>query len=291
MAFVQPGDTAIDYSPCHYGRSRLTYRGPRRDLSREYLAMLGGTETYGRFVEAPFADLVEERMGLPVANLACPNAGPDMYLCDRGAIEVAGEAHVAVLQVMGAQNLTNRFYTVHPRRNDRFIAATPLLRSIYREVDFTQIHFTRHLVNVLWSHGADRFAPIQAELKLIWVERMLAVLARLPPRRILFWTAAHAPRDLDQAPTDTPSFVDKAMIAMLQSHVEAYVEHVASAEAQAEGVSAMRFLATEESVAAGLPGAAAHREAAEALVPVIEGLMTQKGRRATGSAPPRVAIP
>ena len=150
MAFVHAGDGALDYFPCHYGSSRLTFRGPRRDLSGEYLAMLGGTETYGRFVDRALCGTCGRGdLGIPVANLGCQNAGPDVYLADRPALEVAGAAHLAVLQLTGVTNMTNRYYTVHPRRNDRFIAATPLLRSIYRDVDFTEIHFTRHLMQAL----------------------------------------------------------------------------------------------------------------------------------------------
>lgn len=273
MAFVQPSDGALNYFPCHYGRSRLTYRGPRRDLTGEYLVTLGGSETYGRFVMAPYAALLEERLGVPVANLGCLNAGPDVYLCDRGAIEVAAEAHVAVLQIMGAQNQTNRYYTVHPRRNDRFVAATPLLRTMYREVDFTEIHFTRHLIRVLWALGEQRFAPIRAELKLIWVERMTAILTRLSHRRILFWTADHPPPEADPGPEAEPMFIDRAMIEALIPHATAYVEHVSTAGARAEGLSAMRFLPSEEAVAQGLPGAAVHQEAADRLMPAVERLL------------------
>jgi hypothetical protein len=275
MAFVHAGDGALDYFPCHYGSSKLTFRGPRRDLSGEYLAMLGGTETYGRFVIAPFPALVEEHLGVPVANLACQNAGPDVYLADRATLDVAAEAHLAVVQLGGAQNMTNRYYTVHPRRNDRFIAATPLLRSIYRDVDFTEIHFTRHLMLVLAAKGAERFAPIAAELKGLWVQRMKAVLQRLPQRRVLLWTADHLPPEPGQGDgLDRPPFlIDSQMIAALLPHASAYVEHVSSAAALAEGVQSMRFSPTEEAVAQGLPGGAVHQEAAQALIPVVDRLL------------------
>ena len=273
MAFVHPGDGALDYFPCHYGLSRLTFRGPRRDLSGEYLAMLGGTETQGRFVIAPFPALVEERLGIPVANLGVPNAGPDVYLGDRGVGEVAAGAHLAVLQVLGAQNQTNRFYTVHPRRNDRFVAATPLLRSMYRDVDFTEFHFTRHLIHALWARGPDRFAPVVEELRALWLVRMRGILARLPQRRVLVWTGASAPPDRFGSPGPLPIFVDRPLIEALLPEVSAYVEHVTSPAAAAEGLQAMRFSPAEESAAQELPGAAAHKELAGALAPVIERLL------------------
>lgn len=273
MAFVHPGDGALDYFPCHYGRSRLTFRGPLRDLSREYLVSLGSSETYGRFVVAPYPALVEETLGIPVANLGAPNAGPDVYLGDRGAIEVAAGAHLAIVQVVGAQNMTNRYYTVHPRRNDRFVAATPLLRSMYREVDFTEIHFTRHLIQTLWSRGPDRFAPIAEELRSLWLARMTAILLRLPARRILLWMADHAPPVTAADPTRAPALVDRAMIESIVPHAAAYVEQVASAGAQAEGLRSMRFLPSEERAAHEVPNAAVHHEAARALLPVIDRLL------------------
>jgi Domain of unknown function (DUF6473) len=275
MAFVQPGDGTLDYFPCHYGTSRLTFRGPQRDLTREYLVSLGGTETYGRFVISPYPALVEEVLGIPMANLACQNAGPDVYLSDRAVLDVAAEGHLAVVQLTGAQNLTNRYYTVHPRRNDRFIAATPLLRQLYREVDFTEIHFTRHLIKALASRGPDRFGPIVAEVQALWLQRMKAVLNRLPPRRILLWMADCPPPAAGEIAEGAfaPWLVDQAMIKALMPSATAYVEHIVSPAALKEGVQSMRFSPADEVAAQELPNAAAHQEAADALMPVIERLL------------------
>ena len=274
MAFVRMGDGGLDYFPCQYGASRLMFRGPQRDLTREYIAVLGGSESFGRFVSSPYPALIEEALGLPVANLACQNAGADVYLSDPATLEVATGAHLAVVQVTGAQNLTNRFYTVHPRRNDRFIAASPLLRSMYREVDFTEIHFTRHLVQVLASKGEDRFAPIAEELKALWVHRMTALLDRMPRRVVLLWMADRPPgAEAGVGMISVPWLVDRAMVDALRALTADYVEVVRSVEARAEGVEAMLFTPMDDPAAMGLPGAGAHQEAAMALLPVINRLL------------------
>lgn len=275
MGFLEPEDGAPDYSPCHYGASRLAFRGPRRDLRGEYVAMLGGSETYGRFVAAPFPALVEEGLGIPVANLGCQNAGPDVYLADRPALEVAGDAHLAVVQVTGAQNLSNRYYTVHPRRNDRFIHATPLLRSLYREVDFTGIHFTGHLITVLAGKGPERFAPIAAELRATWLHRMKVLMQHLPKRRVLLWMADQPPPAAGQGGGlgAAPWLIDREMLDELKPLVSAQVEVVTSAAARAEGLRGMWFLPADEAAVRRLPGATAHQEVAQALLPVIKGLL------------------
>lgn len=274
MAFLASGAGALDYFPCRYGGSRLTFRGPKRDLSGDYIVFLGSSESYGPFVPAPFPTLVEERLGIEVANLACMNAGPDAYLGDPGALEVIAGARVAVLQVMGALNLSNRFYTVHPRRNDRFIAATPQLRALFRDVDFTEINFTRHLIRTLVKRGDDRFAPVAEELRNVWVARMTALLHILPPRRVLLWTADHPPLPRGEAgPFLAPELVDAEMVAALRPLAPGYVQHVASPAARAEGLRAMRFAAAEARMARGQPAEAVHREAAAAVLPVLEGLL------------------
>ena len=102
MAYAFPGEGALDYFPCNYGTSRLTFRGPRRSLERPYVAFLGGAETYGKYVPDPFADLVEDELGFASINLGCINAGPDVYLAEPEVIRIAQGAEAVVLQIMGA---------------------------------------------------------------------------------------------------------------------------------------------------------------------------------------------
>ena len=156
MSYAFPGEGALDYFPCRYGTSRLVFRGPRRSLERPFIAILGGTETYGKFVPDPYPDLVEDEVGMSVINLGCMNAGPDVFLNDPAIAEIANRAEVTVLQLMGAINVSNRYYAVHPRRNDRFLHATPLLRAMFGEVDFTEFSFTRHMLRALQASSPDQ---------------------------------------------------------------------------------------------------------------------------------------
>jgi hypothetical protein len=275
MMIGQPGAGALDYFPCRYGMSRAVFRGPRRDLSGHYVAMLGGSPTFGKYVAAPFPLLVEQATGHPVANLGGLNAGPDFYLSDPAALAVAAGARVAVVQVTGAEAMSNPFYTVHSRRNDRFLAATPALRALYPEVEFTDIHFTRHLLIVLQRAGPGRFAGVVAGLKANWLLRMQALLAQLPPRRVLLWLADTAPpvqaTNLD--PACGPLFIDAAMLAALRPLVSAVIDVVPSDTARAEGLRRMQVPETEVATARCLPGSAVHDEVAARLAPVVARLL------------------
>jgi hypothetical protein len=271
MMHLDAGAGALDYFPCRYGASKALFRGPQRDLSGPYVAVLGGSASFGKYVARPYPELLEQALKLPVANLAAQNAGPDLYLGDPAALKIAAGAAVAVVQVTGAEGLSNPLYSVHARRNDRFLAATPALRALYPQVDFTEIHFTRHLLTVLHRADPHGFGAVLKVLQDTWVARMQSLLARLPAWRVLVWLSDAAPQSssLDPEPGFGPWLVDRDMLSALTGPTTQLVEVVASAAALTEGAAGMTFPATEALQARALPGPAVHAEVAERLAPEV----------------------
>ena len=275
MAYAFPGAGALDYLPCTYGASRLLFRGPKTDLREPFVACLGGTETYGKFVPSPYPERLEAMLALPVANFGCVNAGPDVFVQDHELMALASGAQACVVQITGAQNLSNRYYAVHPRRNDRFTGPTPLLRALFRQVDFTEFSFTRHMMHVLQSHSIDRFEVLAEELRMAWVSRMKALLAQLACPTVLLWLA-DAPPPAPGRRADLgldPMLVDAEMVAAIRLHATSYVEMVPSPEVRANRAEGMAFGPMEAPAAACLPGPAVHHELAKRLVPVLRQLI------------------
>ncbi|MFN4171584.1 MAG: DUF6473 family protein [Pseudorhodobacter sp.] len=277
MAFAFAGASALDYFPCSYGSSRLTFRGPKRPLEAPFVAVLGGTETYGKFVTDPYPVITERRTGRMLVNFGCVNSGPDAFLQDREITALAGGAELTVVQIMGAANLSNRFYAVHPRRNDRFLRASPWLRTLYREVDFTEFHFTRHMLHGLHDVSPERFDLVVTELRAAWITRMKELLARLQGPVLLLWMADHPPVASDMPPdlSRDPLLVDAAMIDAVRPAASAYLEVVYSDAARSEGLGNLCFSGFERPAAEGVPGTRAHREVAEALSMAIDRLLTR----------------
>lgn len=117
MAFEYSGDGALDYFPCRYGKSKLLFRGPRRHLSEPYCAALGGGETYGKFVAAPWPVLLEARLNFPIVNFGYLNAGIDVFLGEPQLHEMTRMARVSEqafglgvqrVRVYGALHATTR---------------------------------------------------------------------------------------------------------------------------------------------------------------------------------------
>jgi len=283
MAYAFPSAGALDYATCTYGASRLLFRGPKRDTDRAFVAVLGGSETYGRCVRHPFPDMLEKELGLPVANFGQQNAGPDVFLNDPALLKTCAQASVTVVQVLGAQNISNRFYSVHPRRNDRFLAAKPALRVLYPKIDFTEFHFTRHLLHALQHTGPEAFATLVAALQADWVTHMKALLNALGNRVILLWASDAPPPHPSQMPDLflAPALVTTDMIAAVMRGQDRLVCAIASPEARAMGLEGMAFDAAELPIAASLPGPYVHREICETLLAHVEDFLCNSLRRSS----------
>lgn len=272
MTYTALGPGALDYLPCRYGTSKLLFRGPKRKLDDPYVAFLGGAETYGRFITRPFPTLVEEETGMTCANFGFPNAGLDVYSCDPFVPEAAAAAKITVIQAMGAHNMTNRYYSVHPRRNDRFVAPSDLLKSIFRNIDFSEFHFNKHMLTALKWASPAQFEVMLAELQAAWVARMRLLMGQMRGKIILLWFADHAPSD-ESLPCLSlgadPLFISREMIDQVAPLATRVIQVVPSASAKKEGTSGMQFAPLEAHIAAQLPGARAHHEVATALIQVI----------------------
>lgn len=270
MSYEALGAAALNYAPCRYDGSRLVFRGPLKRLDRPYAAFIGGTDTYGKFIKMPFPALIENALDLTCANFGIANAGVDVLNGEVFLTDAASKANVTVLQVVGAHNLSNRFYTVHPRRNDRFVKASSVLQSIYPEVDFSEFNFTRHMLSELFKTSPVRFASIRAELQEAWVRRMKTLCLRITGTTVLLWFADHAPLSapsdvIDPTQDSDPLFVTRPMLNDVSKHISTYLEVVASEDALKAGTEGMVFSELESLAAKRLLGPVAHAEAAAVL--------------------------
>lgn len=265
------GGVPFDYAPCSYANTRLQFRGPQRNPQGDYIAFLGGSETYGKCIAKPFPALVEARTGVRCVNLGYPNAGADVFLNEPGVLSMASGARLTILQVPCLQNMSNRFYSVHPRRNDRFVDASDALREIFSEVDFTEFHFVRHMLGRLQDLSVERMRPIREELRILWVSRMAQLIDQIEGDVALLWMSARRPEEKDDFldVAQDPSLVTREMIEALRDKAAGVIEIVARDGARAAGRNGMFFNPLEAAAAQQLPGPDVHKTVADALAPLI----------------------
>jgi hypothetical protein len=247
---------AVAPATARYGGSRLVFRGPERDTGQRFVVVLGGAAAFGRDIAAPWPDLLEHRLGRPVVNLSLPQGGLDAWVGDGDVMALVGRAEDVVVHLTGAALLSNRFYSVHPRRNDRFVGASGALRHLFPEVDFTEFAFVGHMLKVLGAKGEVRLRPLVAELQAAWTERMGRLLQQAGGRALLVWAEA-APPPVRAVLPGGVDFVDAGMVA--------------AAAGQARGVLHLSLPAAECATpglgrsTAALPTAAGHARIAAAI--------------------------
>lgn len=272
MAFEYLGANALDYDLCDYGSTKRQFRGPELKTDRAYYAAIGGTETFGKFVEEPYPKILQELSGVPVANLGQMYSGAQYAFDEVGVLDICNSAEATIIQLTCIQNMTNKYYSVHPRRNDRFLEASALLRSIYPDVDFTVIHFTGHLMHALYSSCPRRFGEIISDLRQDWVCRVHAHLSILTNRVILLWMASN---EIDEdARTELissePMFVQNEMLDDLAASNCEIVKVIATPDELAAGYDRMIFNPVEEPAAENMLGPIVHQEVAKRLAKVLK---------------------
>lgn len=264
------GASALDYMPCSYGSSRLRVRGPKRKADKGFVSTIGGRGAFGRFVVAPFPHQLEELGQISVVNLGASHAGIDAYVRDEDLLGLCQRASVVLMEIPPALDLSNRFYSVHPRRNDRFVQASPMMRRVFPEMDFTKVCYTRHLVNTVMENWPDRAELLIEDLQMAWISGIERLLERLGGKVILLWMAGYSPPDEPRMDLGWPELVTKKMISNVRPMALDYVEVIPSWQAQTLGLEGMKFHPHEARIAAETPGPLFHREVAKALLPVIE---------------------
>lgn len=249
---------------CTYGFSKVPFRGPRRPTDGRYALFLGGSDTFGKYVPKPYPDLVETAIGEVCVNLGCQSAGPDVFLQDSAIGSLCHDAAAVVVQILSAVNLSNRYYKVHPRRNDRFIGPTDALLDLYPEIDFAEIAFTGHLIARLQNVDPDRFAQVEQALQATWLRRMKALIGQADGPVLLIWLATRAPghpSGPDAHPATDPMLVTREMLDELWP----YVADIIEVEAPHGDTAGMSFAPLEGLAAAEMMTVAAHRAVAKAL--------------------------
>lgn len=273
----------LHYQHCFYGASRLAFRGPEVEPAGDYVAVLGGNATFGKFVSQPYPELLTNVTGLPTINLGCMQAGMTAFADDPTLMEICSRARATVVQITGAHCLDNAYYSLHPRRNDRFIDAMPRLRELYPEIDFTEFHFVRHMLSALHAECPVRFQAVIDALKREWIQRTRDLLRRIESPVILLWMADRSPNTPntpieEQLRNDDPLFVDRDMIDAVRRNAWEFAEAVATDGARNEGLHGKIFADFERPAAMRMPGPMWHAEAAVALSEPLMELIPSKPR-------------
>lgn len=276
-----------DYECYRFGRSRQRFRGPQPDLSKPYLAFIGGSETYGKFVENPFPSELGRRLGISVANWGAPQAGPGLFLKDPVLLEACSNAKVCIVSVMGATNMSNRLYSVFQRRNSRLRGVSKVLPLLFPDVDLEKFKFVHNMLFNLHKANPENFRAVELELREAWVARMRELLEAIETTRVLVWMSVRTP-DEDFGPSKRddfllpPAFVNREMLEAVAPMADLLVEYVPDADLSltvSDNDTNVSFSdASPEKWQMRYPGQAVHNQAADLIAEPLGDILALKTR-------------
>lgn len=221
----------IEYNAYRFGRSRQRFRGPKPDLSGPYISFIGGSETYGKFVQDPFPSILQNSLDYTCANWGTPGAGPSFFLKDPVVLEACSNSKICVVSVMGAVAMSNRLYSVFKRRNSRVRATSAGLKAMFPNLKLGDYRFAHNMLRHMYRDNPLNFKVLEIELKEAWIARMRELLDEIETTRVLFWISERTPDegfgpDERDAFVTHPAFVDREMVEAIAPMADLVVEYV-----------------------------------------------------------------
>ncbi len=270
----------LDYQCYKYLDKEM--RGPKPNLGSSYFACLGAAQTFGRYCEKPFPNLLSNKLGVDVLNWSNGGAGPLHFLQKPEILEAVNNARFAIVQVLSARSGTsNSVYESLGlanviRRNDQ--------KKMRSEMVF------RELVNGQDPRGKEKgfIADLIEETRENYVFNMIQLLEQIKVPKILFWFSVRSPlykdidvenlaigddvanNDLTPLFNDFPQMVNQEMVDVIKLKSNLYVECISS-----EGLphDLIDFQGKKVGVNNYYPSPEMHEEAAAELLPLCQQLL------------------
>ncbi|MGR3493408.1 MAG: DUF6473 family protein [Shimia sp.] len=168
---------------------------PRLDDTPPSVALVGATSVFPSGPTIP-----------GVCDLRVPNSGPDAVFQMPDIIPKARRADAVVVCLPSAANTSNRYYRVHPRRNDRVVSVSTDLRAEAPGMEWIDIHYTGHLMQALGTAHGHVLDRVVTAVQAAWLIRMKALVRCFSAPVMLAWIEGEG------ACGPIASYVTKAMV-------------------------------------------------------------------------------
>lgn len=201
------------------------YRGPAVDFSQPYLAFIGAAQTFGRFVEQPFATLLGQRLGIQVVNLGIGGAGPRHFNTEK-YLSILNQAEAVVLQVLSGRSSSNSMF-------DNAASGGLRGKSAFDNKPIIAGNFFARLVQ---DEPLETVMRIVAETRDDYTKQYIDFIKKISAPRILFWLSTRQP-DYQEVYGNAvhailgafPHLINQGMIAKISALCDDYVQCVSSA--------------------------------------------------------------
>lgn len=257
------------------GAEHTQLRGPLADRSGPFVACIGAAQTFGRFVERPFPELLGEALGVPCVNAGIAGTGPRYWL-QPDVLAAVGAARLVVVQVLSGRSAGNSLYRNDSGRHDGVVVATG-----------ERVRFETFLERVIATGDRALLERVVAETRADYVDAMRRLGEALRAPTVLLWLSHRAPEYTVDGTSSFgvlnhfPQLVDRAVLDAIAPSFTAVVECASAAGSPQRLWRASAPVDGTELRADGwlhntyYPTPAMHALAAERLAPVCRRLLAR----------------
>lgn len=261
------------------GIKDTSFRGPRFNKSKPYVACIGAAQTFGRFCNRPYPAILAEKLGFQFLNLGVGGAG-SLYFDKPPILNLVNKAEFVIVQVLSGRSESNSLFDNRQ---------TGGLMGI-RKTDHGLMRFEEFIADLMKRESKERVIEILRETQESFVRNTTRLLQHIHRPKILFWFSNRTPEyhegfgSVWELLGDFPHLVNQSMLNRLARYTDAYVECVSSS-----GVPQKLWQADAQIDGAGLedgwlvnryyPTPEMHQEAANLLAPVCAHLMPAARRK------------
>ena len=221
IGYQQTDRFVVDYDLWFADDGKIAFRGPRFDLgSRDAVCFIGAAQTFGRFAERPYPEILRSLTGRAVWNLGFSGAGPQYFLKNDFLMGLVERAETVVIQCMSARSITAGCFRVGTNFGVLEFVNGPLKG---------QSHMAQNAYALLRKqYGEDVFNEQIGLVQSAWIELYTELIGRIPGKKILFWLSRVKPgANLtlhNSSVGEFPHFVTEGMVRQVASLCDSYAD-------------------------------------------------------------------
>ncbi len=289
MSYQAADREVIDYRLTRLPGTNFMVRAPlpsQLDGGVPFVCALGAAQTFGRFAERPFLNLLGEKLGISTLNLGTAGAGPKHYLQRPKVLEIVNQSSLVILQVMSGRSVSNSYFENVNAGSLRPWSAPKDEKPRHAETVYSELFEAK---------GEEFIRALLVETRRNYVNSYIELLRAIKAPVLLFWfsrrgtdyTELYA-HGVDRAAGgflgEFPQLINTDIVKKLRSHVKYFVECVTSRGMPQQ----LRRRDTGEIVDLGIsprypghnnyyPSPEMHEDAAAALEPLVRQILQGRG--------------
>ena len=175
----------IDYEI--YDFQGLKLRGSKKLDNTKYIAYIGASQTFGRFCQEPYPNLLGKKLNMGTLNFGIGGIGPTFFLSNQTILEAVNKAELVVIQVLSGRSISNSVF----ESRDGGMLGIRLIdgKKMRSDAVFSQ------LVSGKDKRGLSKefMENLVKETRENYVSTTIDLLKAIKPPKILLWLSTRTP--------------------------------------------------------------------------------------------------